>query len=106
VSRRESARRRRRGSVQKTCSEAILSSTSSRTAASRSRGGQEGPSISGHDRLCHFLLMLSPLRWDDDVVFKNCAKGEPKNKVDIYQLVNKVQNFVKLCRKLEYPNGL
>jgi len=22
-------------------------------------------------------------RWDDDVVFKNCAKGEPKNKVDI-----------------------
>ena len=38
------------------------------------------------------------------MVFKNCANGEPKNKVDIYQLVNKVWNFVKLCR--EYPNGL
>ena len=37
----ESARRRRRGSVLRTCSEAIPCSTSSRTAASRSRGGQE-----------------------------------------------------------------
>ena len=23
-------------------------------------------------------------RWDDDVVFKNCAKSEPKNKVQLY----------------------
>ena len=37
----ESARRRRRGSVLRTCSEATPCSTSSRRAASRSRGGQE-----------------------------------------------------------------
>jgi len=47
--------------------------------------------------------MLSPLRWDDDVVFKNCAKGEPKNKVDIYQLVNKVWNFVNYAENLNIP---
>ena len=27
------------------------------------------------------LGSLFPLRWDDDVVFKNCAKGEQRNKV-------------------------
>ena len=37
----ESARRRRRGSVLRTCSGATPCSTSSRTAASRSRGGQK-----------------------------------------------------------------
>ena len=26
---------------------------------------------------------LSPLRWDDDVVFKNCEKGEQRNKVSL-----------------------
>ena len=37
----ESAKRRRRGSVLRTCSEATPCSTSSSTAASRSRGGQK-----------------------------------------------------------------
>jgi len=37
---------------------------------------------------------------------RTVQRENQKNKVDIYQLVIKVQNFVKLCRKLEYPNGL
>ena len=32
------------------------------------------------------VLFVSPHRWDDDVVFKNCAKAEPKNKVHAYTM--------------------
>ena len=29
----------------------------------------------------YYCSVRSPYRWDDDVVFKNCAKAEPRNKV-------------------------
>ena len=42
-----------------------------------------------HDRAFGWWCFLFPLRWDDNVVFKNCAKGEQRNKVPQTNLVLK-----------------
>ena len=32
----------------------------------------------------HVLISLSTYRWDDDVIFKNCARDDDRNKVRTY----------------------